>query len=99
METEKTINPELVKKCAEVAFPNHPSQWVLLHHEDPEYVHALMIALMKEQNGWWDFGEDRNRTGRYEAYAPGQPENIFDESFPLLLLKACSSQFSIPVYV
>jgi len=99
MTPNPNVNPELIKKCAELAFPNHPSQWVLLHHEDPEYVHAIMKALMKEENGWWDFGEDRNRTGNYEAHSPKWPVNLKDKSFPLLLLKCVSAQTSIPLYL
>lgn len=65
---------------------------------DSRDAHALMLALMKEENGWWTFGEERWRAGHYEAHAPMQPENIRGESFPHLLLKCASAQTGIDLY-
>jgi hypothetical protein len=115
MEPEKTINPELVKKCAEVAHPE--SVWInddglIVREQGAAYfdptqddhwgmadAHALMRALMKE--GWIFSRTSGSEPELRELYEAKTPLGHFceDESFPLLLLKCASAQFNIPVWV
>jgi hypothetical protein len=67
------------------------------HSEDRE---ALMLALMKKENGWWGFEETSNHNKDYRAKSGwGDIRSIFDQSFPLLLLKCVSAMKGIQMYV
>jgi hypothetical protein len=108
-----TPNPELMLACAKMAYPehewlidqgkvvrigavNHCVGLIEFEYSDAD-AFWLERSLKKEVNGWWDFGEDRNRTGLYEAHSPKYPENIKDPSDTLLLIKCVSAQTNIPL--
>jgi hypothetical protein len=107
------LNPELILAAAKIARPQY--NWLMREDriEYDEYeegmlacsvgffveyadeAHALMLALMKAGNGLWSFGS--NHEDIYVAWRVG--DHLMDESFPLLLLKACAAQTGIEMYV
>lgn len=59
---------------------------------------ALMLALMKKENGNWEFGQYEDGTIFYGN--GGYPCHVLtQESFPLLLLSCVSAMKEIEVYI
>lgn len=108
-----TVNPELVLKAAEmvrndIVWIITSTGWVAMDEEmngvffpqcDKEDAHALMLALMKEENGSWFFGREYMKPDkRYWAVSSPKAFKVFDESFPLLLCKCVSAMTGVAVY-
>jgi len=123
--TEKRVNPELIKKCAELAFPMYT--WiisgrvgmvgcvvrVIVDHDDEElpasYMEfhlqshpsdreALMLALMDEKNGGWEFGKTRDQF--HARRKEGQVTTFMcDTPVGILLMRCVAFESSIPLYL
>lgn len=107
--TVERVNPELLLRAAQLAQPD--KEWIIsvlgnvvetgkLNYFDimiyGSDAWALERALKDERNGGWVFY--KTPKGIYVAFnIDSQPQS--DPSDTLLLLKAVSAQFSIPLYL